>query len=495
MLYSVQDCEEEFHLVNADHDSNVRPKLSTLVTVTRKPFGIERFQKLFTWGSLVNAISLLRYVASSKHGVQCDRFSSKFRRTTETFIIKSVQKESFHLEIANLQAGKAIPKGSCIVNLDPYLDEDSILRVGGRLRSAELDHSVKNPCIVPRSHIARLLISHQHDMVQHQGRHYTEGAVRSAGYWVIGCKKMVSSVIYNCVTCRRLRGHLEHQKMADLPSVRVKQSPPFTYVGVDMFGHWEVVTRKTRGGSSNSKRWAILFTCLSSRASHIEVVEDMSSSAFINALRRFISIRGRVAEFRSDRGTNFIGSTDALGINAVNVEDSTVRSFLTKNGCSWIFNTPHSSHMGGVWERVIGLARRILDAILLKQPKRQLTHDVLVTLMAEVTAILNNRPLVPVSVDPHNPLVLTPNMLLTQKVETDVPPFHELDLKDMYVSSWKHVQVIAQQFWKRWHSEYLHLLQQRRKWTNSKENLQIDDVVLLREKEAHRNDWSMCVVN
>lgn len=305
----------------------------------------------------------------------------------------------------------------------------------------------------------------------------------------------MSSVIFNCVTCRKLRGRLEQQKMADLPSVRVRQYPPFTYVGVDMFGHWAIVTRKTRGGSANSKRWAIMFTCLSSRASHIEVVEDMSSSAFINALRRFISIRGKVAEFRSDRGTNFVGSTDALGIDAVNVEDQPLRKFLSKNGCCWIFNTPYSSHMGGVWERVIGLARRILDAILLKQPKRQLTHDVLVTLMAEVTAILNNRPLVPVSTDPSNPLILTPNMLLTQKTEADLPPFHELDVRDMYVSSWKQVQVLAQQFWKRWHNEYLQLLQQRQKWTDSKDNLRIDDVVLLREKEAHRNDWSMGVIN
>ncbi|XP_062602313.1 uncharacterized protein LOC134264026, partial [Saccostrea cucullata] len=494
ILSSVQDDKEEFHLVDADHDSNVRPQLSTLMTVTKRPFGIERFQRFSTWKSLVNAISILRYVVLRRHGVHCDRFSSHFRRTTEISIFKLVQQETFHQEIANLHEGKAISKNSSIVNLDPYLDDDSILRVGGRLRSAEIDHNFKNPCIISRSHIARLLISHQHDMVQHQGRHYTEGAVRSAGYWIVGCKKLVSSVIYNCVICRKLRGRLEHQKMADLPSVRVCQSPPFTYVGVDMFGHWEVVTRKTRGGSANSKRWAILFTCLSSRASHIEVVEDMSSSAFINALRRFIAIRGRVAEFRSDRGTNFVGSIDALGISAVNVEDPTFKTFLTKNGCSWIFNAPHSSHMGGVWERVIGLARRILDAILLKQPKRQLTHDVLVTLMAEVTAILNNRPLVPVSMDPHNPLVLTPNMLLTQKSVADVPPFQELDIRDMYVSSWKHVQVIAQQFWKRWHTEYLQLLQQRRKWTDSKDNLQID-VVLLREKEAHRNDWSMGVIN
>lgn len=494
-LLKTQDCNEVFPLVDAENDSNVRPQLSSLKTVTKKPFGVERFDRFSTWNSLVNALSALRYRILKKHGVESDRFSSSFRRFAEVFIVRTIQQETFHQEISCLQSGRTISKDSSIINLDPYLDDDSILRVGGRLQAADIEHNLKNPCIIPRSHIGRLLISHHHDLVHHQGRHYTEGAVRSAGYWIVGCKKLVSSVIFNCVTCRKLRGRLEQQKMADLPSVRVRQSPPFTYVGVDMFGHWEIVTRKTRGGSANSKRWAIMFTCLSSRASHIEVVEDMSSSAFINALRRFISIRGKVAEFRSDRGTNFVGSTDALGIDAVNVEDQPLRKFLSKNGCCWIFNTPYSSHMGGVWERVIGLARRILDAILLKQPKRQLTHDVLVTLMAEVTAILNNRPLVPVSTDPSNPLILTPNMLLTQKTEADLPPFHELDVRDMYVSSWKQVQVLAQQFWKRWHNEYLQLLQQRRKWTDSKDNLRIDDVVLLREKEAHRNDWSMGVIN
>lgn len=115
--------------------------------------------------------------------------------------------------------------------------------------------------------------------------------------------------------------------------------------------------------------------------------------------------------------------------------------------------------------------------------------------MAEDTVILNNRPLVPVSTDPINPLVLTPNMLLTQKTDADLPSFHELDVGDMYVSSWKQVQVLAQQFWKRWYNEYLQLLQQRRKWTDSKDNLRIDDVVLLREKESHRNDWSMGFIN
>jgi hypothetical protein len=94
----------------------------------------------------------------------------------------------------------------------------------------------------------------------------------------------------------------------------LKSCPPFTYVGVDCFGPWDFVTRRTRGGSVNSKRWTVLFFCLSCRAVHIEVIEEMSTSFFINALRRFMDIRGKVKEFFSDRGTHFIGGAKQLGI-------------------------------------------------------------------------------------------------------------------------------------------------------------------------------------
>ena len=100
---------------------------------------------------------------------------------------------------------------------------------------------------------------------------------------------------------------------------------------MDAFGHWEVTARRTRGGMANSKRNAILFTCLGCRASHIEVIEEMSSSSFINALRRFIAIRGQVKEFRSDRGTNFVGAADELGNHVINVEDTPVVEFLTSS--------------------------------------------------------------------------------------------------------------------------------------------------------------------
>ena len=229
---------------------------------------------------------------------------------------------------------------------------------------------------------------------------------------------------------------------------------------------------------------------------HIEVIEEMSASSFINALRRFIALRGKVDIIRSDRGTNFVGSVNPLQINAINVEDGPVRDFLYNSGTTWIFNPPHSSHMGGVWERMIGTTRRILDSMLLEYGSRTLTHEVLTTFLAEVTSIINSRPLVPVSSDAQSPFVLTPSILLTQKTDSEeaiVVPV-DSDPKDLLRKQWKRVQHLAAVFWKRWRGEYLQTLQTRRKWFDKKRNLCEGDVVLLKEKDASRNDWPLGVV-
>ncbi|VDI59919.1 Hypothetical predicted protein [Mytilus galloprovincialis] len=115
--------------------------------------------------------------------------------------------------------------------------------------------------------------------------------------------------------------------MADLPKDRLTPSPPFSYVGVDAFGPWPVTFRRTRGGVSQSKRWALLFACLVTRAIHLEVIEELSSSSFINAWRRFIALRGPVRQVRSDRGTNFVGATQDLSMIAQFVEDRNVQNF------------------------------------------------------------------------------------------------------------------------------------------------------------------------
>ncbi|XP_059832502.1 uncharacterized protein LOC132397754 [Hypanus sabinus] len=124
------------------------------------------------------------------------------------------------------------------------------------------------------------------------------------------------------------------------------------------------------------------------------------------------------------------------------------------------------------------------------QQRTRLAHEVLCTLMAEVTAIINAQSFLPVSSDPENPFILSPSTLLTQKAGAPPPPGDFSD-KDLYTKQWRQVQALANQFWPRWRQKYLPLLQQRQKWTEPRRNLQVEDLVLLRDKQATRNSWPM----
>lgn len=175
------------------------------------------------------------------------------------------------------------------------------------------------------------------------------------------------------------------------------------------------------------------------------------------------------------------------------MNDAELNSYLSDSGCTWIFNPPHASHMGGSWERLIGIARRILDGMLIQKSTR-LTHEVLSTLIAEVMAIINARPLISVSTDPDAPEILTPALLLTQKRNAVSAPEGEFDTNDLHTKQWKQVQCLANTFWKRWRRDYLSTLQNRKKWFDKKPNVKIGDVVLLKESQAPRNKWPVGLV-
>ncbi|XP_032426233.1 uncharacterized protein LOC116724575 [Xiphophorus hellerii] len=281
--------------------------------------------------------------------------------------------------------------------------------------------------------------------------------------------------------------------MADLPADRLSMDPPFTYIGLDVFGPWNVVARRTRGGLAHSKRWAVIFTCMAVRAVHIEVIESLDTSCFINALRRFLAIRGPVKQIRSDRGTNFVSASADLKIPS-NIDSKSVEKYLADRGCSWVFNPPHASHMGGSWERLIGIARRILDSMFLQVGTSSLTHEVLTTLMAEVVAIINSRPLLPVSTDPSDPVILTPATLLTQKTGVPSVPPADPNVKDLCKQQWRQVQHLAQTFWSKWRRQYLSTLQPRRKWHDTQTNLETGSIVLLRDQQLKRNEWPLGII-
>ncbi len=221
----------------------------------------------------------------------------------------------------------------------------------------------------------------------------------------------------------------------------------------------------------------------------------MDTSSFINALRRFLAVRGPIRQLRSDRGSNFVGAERELNEALAEVDFDKVRTWLLEKECDFIefkMNYPASSHMGGVWERQIRTVRNVLAA-LLDKGGAQLDDEALRTLMCEAMAIVNSRPLTvdnlndPKSLDP-----LTPNHLLTMKSKVILPPPGEFQREDLYSRKrWRRVQHLANEFWYCWKREYLQTLQSRQKWFKPRRELQVGDIVLIKDDNIPRNQWQL----
>ena len=411
----------------------------------------------------------------------------------ETAIVKFIQKQEFPEEVKLLEEqvgkrGRVVKKSSSIYKLDPFMDPDShLLRVGGRLEKADdMSYEMKHQILLPhRSHITTLLIRSVHEKISHAGRNHVLAAVRER-FWIISANSAVRSVISHCVICHKLRSPVMEQVMADLPKDRVTPAPPFSSVGVDLFGPHLI-----KEGRKELKKYGVLFTCLTSRAVHIETANSLETDAFINALRRFIARRAQPNLIRCDNGTNFRGAEKELFNALQEMDQKRIENYLLQMNIQWKFNPPAASHMGGVWERQIRTVRKVL-APMLKEFGNRLDDESYRTLLCEVECIINSRPLTTVSdsVDDLNPL--TPSHLLTTKSTIITPPPGNFQKNDVYLRRrWRQVQYLANVFWSRWKKEYLQTLQVRQKWNTPRRNLQNGDIILIKEDTLPRNMWAM----
>jgi hypothetical protein len=244
--------------------------------------------------------------------------------------------------------------------------------------------------------------------------------------------------------------------------------------------------------SSGHKR--LLLLVFLTKAVHIEVETSLSTEAFICALRRFIARRGRRRTIYSDNGTNFQGAANQL--QEVNnmlqcpTQMTRIHDFLTCEGCQWKFIPPHAPHFGGLWEAAVKSMkyhlRRTLGASIA-------TYEELSTLLTEVEACLNSRPLCALSNDPHSSF-LSPGHFLIGQPLTQLPSIDYTPLKISRLSRWQLMQQQLQNVWKRWSADYLHELQTRRRWHRSVPNVQIHDVVILREDNTVPCHWPTAVI-
>ena len=475
------------------NDVEVRHVNARITTLAEPQSMLKHLERFSNWSRVITGIARIQEFLQRSMKLPQHSSPEENRKKAERTVLMMMQKEAFKDEIHNLKSEKqGVTAQSTLFKLDPFIDDDGIMRVGGRLAQAQsLNPEVKHPIILPKkSHMTTVIIRYHHERVAHQGRGMTVNKIRSNGYWIPNISSAVSSYIHKCVTCRKHRGQTQTQKMANLPVERLEPAPPFSYCGYDCFGPFIV-----KDGRKEQKRYGVLFTCMACRAVHIEMVNDMTTDAFINALRCFIALRGKVRQLRSDQGTNFIGAHNELAKAMNEMDDQKIESYLAKQGCDFVTNIPSASHMGGVWERQIRTIRSALNGIMNEYPSR-LDSSSLRTLFYEAMSIVNSRPLTVENLnDPFGPEALTPNHLLTMKTEISLPPPGEFVRNDVYTRKrWRRVQYLANMFWERWKKEYLQLLQVRPKWSQPQRNIEVGDIVLLKEDQLIRGQLRLAKV-
>ena len=408
---------------------------------------------------------------------------------TKTELYKMSQKESFPVEYTNLSQHKVLPKRSKLIPLRPFM-EDGLLRVGGRIGLAHVPYDWKHQIVIsPRHFIAELLVMHVHENNFHVGRNSTLALTRER-YWIISGKSFVRSLIYKCSLCKRRRVEPVPPLMGNLPIDRLAYNePPFSRTGVDYFGPLYVKRgRRTRQLKGTEKRYGALFTCMTTRAVHIELAGELSTDSFILALHRFISRRGNPKTISSDNGSNFVGAERELSTALQKLDQNRIRNDLSKRDIEWKFNPPASPWMGGAWESLVKSTKKALKTVV---KDRLLTDEALQTFLTEVECTVNSRPLTSTSSDLDDYEALTPNHFLIGRpsaaLPTDFVKSEDIDSK----KRWRAVQAASHMFWNRWLKEYLPTLNKRQKWFTQTRNFQTGDLVLLTDRNVIKSHWNL----
>ncbi|XP_039311325.1 uncharacterized protein LOC120359084 [Solenopsis invicta] len=408
-----------------------------------------------------------------------ERFSSLTRLRRE-----------FPGDLEALTAGGPLPTGSSLRALSPFLDKDGSLRVGGRLQSAQLPFPEKHPLILPKEgSLTELVLRNAHTATLHGGPQLMRSYLLRR-FWVVGVATRVRRIARECVRCARCRAETAQQRMGQLPPERVRPSRPFASAGVDYAGPLRIRAHKGRGNIS-SKGYICLFVCLATRAVHLESVSDLSASAFIAAFRRFTARRGRCRLLLSDNATNFRGADAELRarFRAASEFYKEAGEVLANDGTEWRFIPPQAPHFGGLWEAGVRSVKHHLRRVI---GDHALTYEETATLLCQIEACLNSRPLSPLSTDAADLVALTPGHFLVGEALGNIPEVPESDLHP--TSRWRLISAIKESFWRRWHEEYLHLLQQRSKWTLERTNLTPGMMVLVRDELLPPTKWPLARV-
>ncbi|XP_059045891.1 uncharacterized protein LOC131841587 [Achroia grisella] len=403
--------------------------------------------------------------------------TSEERYKSLYIIVKYVQTLSFPTELERIRSGQSLPKSFRKLNV--FIDDQDVLRVGGRISRSGLEYEQKHPALLSSNNpFTSKLIQSVHLSNCHCGVNTTQYLILQQ-FWIISAKRVIRRCLSKCFNCYLLQPKPLQPFMSDLPKYRVNEVKPFSIVGVDYAGPFRIKTGPYRGAKID-KAYPCLFVCLATKAVHLETVSSLSTDGFIAALRRFVARRGRCSTIHADCGTNFIGARNQL-VSLTKIASETER-------IEFKFNPPSAPHFGGVWEIQIRAAKTHLYRVVGDQV---LTFEELATLFSQIEAVLNSRPLYSMSSDPNDYQVLTPGHFLTLEPLTSVPDVDVTHLNVNRLDRWQLIQSFQRSFWNRWRNEYLHSLNLRAKWTKESKPLELNSMVIIKDDNHPPLHWQI----
>ena len=390
-------------------------------------------------------------------------------------------------------------KGSPIAKFAPFLDPHGLIRARGRIEHAsDLSYDAKYPIILGPGAILSRVLFEIHLRLMHAGPEQVRYEFRKK-FIAIRLERTIKDLRKKCVVCQKLLTKPAQQIMASLPADRVSRALPFEKTGLDNFGPIFVRDRAAEG-QGPTKRWALLLTCMVTRAVHLEIVNSLSAEDFLQAFRRFVAERSVPSIIYSDNAKTFKKSAKELaGLEQICSKEAQ-EAVTQKFGCRWVFIPDRASHFGGVWERLVGLVkaplRKALGLSLLSSWEIQ-------TILKEIQCILNNRPLTAVSTDLDDPAPISPNKLLLghdiqilpQVLSGGAKSLEEGDSAPKTLKGrWKCRQAITEQFWRIWHQNYLLTLSELSKWRHKMPSLQKGKLVLILDENRKRQEWPLAII-
>jgi hypothetical protein len=420
-----------------------------------------------------------------KHIIQ----PAEYRRAL-IVLARCTQQAYFHEELKCLKANKPVPKSSKLSSYTPILDENKLIRILGRLQKSDLEENQKHQILLPASSkFTQVLIDEAHERTMHGGAIVTIQYLRNQ-WWILNARTAVKSQNRKCITCTRYRGEAAQQLMGNLPSYRVQINHPFIHTGIDFAGYFEIKTSTLRKASFR-KCYIALFICMTTKAIHLELASSLSTEDFLACFKRFTSRRGLPAHVYSDNGTNFVGAANKLPqlLRDSNAENTKVILHeLAKQGVEWHFNPPKGAHFGGIWESNIKSAKFHLKRVL---GETKLGYEDYETILTQIEAVLNSRPLCKLTESSDDYETLTPAHFLIGRTPISLPQPCVLEIPLNRLDHYQFLQRIVQEYWKEWSKEYLLQLQQRNKWKQVQDNIQIGQIVLIIDDNQPPAQWAM----